>query len=113
MKKLTAIALAFLFAAPLMAEEVDRTLDAASDGAVDVSNIAGSISVDGWNRNEVHVRGTLGRNVEELIFERDGDRITIKVKVPKRGGSGKVVNSYERDRVRAWRLRRLPQLRRS
>ena len=88
MKKLTAIALAFLFAAPLMAEEVDRTLDAASDGAVDVSNIAGSISVDGWNRNEVHVRGTLGRNVEELIFERDGDRITVKVKVPKRGGSG-------------------------
>jgi DUF4097 and DUF4098 domain-containing protein YvlB len=88
MKKLTAIVLAFLLAAPAMAEDVDRTLDAASDGSVEVSNIAGSISVDGWDRNEVRVSGTLGRNVEELIFERDGDRITVKVKVPKRGGSG-------------------------
>jgi DUF4097 and DUF4098 domain-containing protein YvlB len=34
------------------------------------------------------VTGTLGRNVEELVFERNGDRIEIKVKVPKRGGRG-------------------------
>ena len=88
MRKLTAIALAILYAAPVAAEEVDRTLDAASDGAVHVSNIAGSVAVDGWNRDEVHVKGTLGRNVEELIFERDGDRVTVKVKVPKRGGRG-------------------------
>jgi hypothetical protein len=88
MKRLTAIALAFLFTAPVAAEEVDRTLNAASDGAVEVSNIAGSVTVEGWSRNEVQVKGTLGRNVEELIFERDGDRVTIKVKVPKRGGRG-------------------------
>ena len=30
--------------------------------------------------------GTLGRNVEKLIFERDGDEITIKVKVPGNNG---------------------------
>ena len=65
MKKLTAIALAILFAAPVAAEEVDRTLDAASDGTVHVSNIAGSVAVDGWNRSEVRVEGTLGRDVEE------------------------------------------------
>ena len=88
MKKLTAIALAILFAAPIAAQEVDRTLDAASDGAVQVSNIAGSVTVEGWSRNEVNVQGTLGRNVEELIFERDGDRVLVKVKVPKRGGRG-------------------------
>jgi DUF4097 and DUF4098 domain-containing protein YvlB len=89
MRKLTVIALAFFFMAPAVAaEEVDRSLDAASDGAVDISNIAGSVSVDGWNRDQVQVKGTLGRNVEELIVERDGDRVTIKVKVPKRGGRG-------------------------
>jgi DUF4097 and DUF4098 domain-containing protein YvlB len=88
MKRLTAIALAFLFTAPVAAEEVDRTLNAASDGAVEVSNIAGSVTVEGWSRDEVQVKGTLGPNVEELIFERDGDRVTIKVKVPKRGGRG-------------------------
>ncbi len=88
MKKLTVIALALLFAAPVAAEEVDRTLDAAPDGTVDVSNIAGSVSVDGWDREQVRVTGTLGRNVEELIFERDGDSIMIKVKVPRKGGRG-------------------------
>jgi DUF4097 and DUF4098 domain-containing protein YvlB len=88
MKKLTVIALALFFATPVLAEEVDRTLDAAADGNVEISNIAGSVTVEGWNRDQVHVTGTLGRNVEELIFERDGDRINIKVKVPKRGGSG-------------------------
>ena len=88
MKRLTAIVLSALLAMPVAAEEVDRTLDAASDGHVKVSNISGSISVNGWSRNEVEVTGVLGRNVEELIFERDGDRITIKVKVPRNSGRG-------------------------
>ena len=88
MRKLTVIALAIFFMAPVAAEEVDRTLDASPDGSVNISNIAGSVAVDGWNRDEVNVKGTLGRNVEELIVERDGDRVTIKVKVPKRGGRG-------------------------
>ena len=88
MKRLTAIVLSALLAMPVAAEEVDRTLDAASDGHVKVSNISGSISVNGWSRNEVEVTGVLGRNVEELIFERDGDRISIKVKVPRNSGRG-------------------------
>ncbi|MGB5469474.1 MAG: DUF4097 family beta strand repeat-containing protein [Woeseiaceae bacterium] len=88
MKKLIAITLGFLLAMPVMAEEVDETLDAAADGQVDISNIAGSISVTGWSRNAVEVTGTLGRNVEELIFERKKDKVTVKVKVPRHGGRG-------------------------
>ncbi|MEJ2256456.1 MAG: DUF4097 family beta strand repeat-containing protein [Woeseiaceae bacterium] len=85
MKKLYVMALATLVPLAAMAEEIDRTLDAAADGSVHISNISGSVKVDGWNRDEVQVQGFLGRNVEELIFDRDGDRITIKVKVPKKG----------------------------
>jgi DUF4097 and DUF4098 domain-containing protein YvlB len=85
MKKLYVIALETLLPLAAMAEEIDRTLDAAADGSVHISNISGSVKVDGWNRDEVQVKGFLGRNVEELIFDRDGDRITIKVKVPKKG----------------------------
>ena len=88
MKTLTAITLGFLLAMPVMAEEVDETLDAAADGQVDISNIAGSITVTGWSRNAVEVTGTLGRNVEELIFERKKDKVTVKVKVPRHGGRG-------------------------
>ena len=75
-------------AMPAMAEEVNRTLDAAADGHVDVSNISGSIKVKGWSRDQVEVTGELGRNVEELIFERSGDKITIKVKVPRKSSRG-------------------------
>src|SRR6056300_662912 len=86
MKRLTVILLGTLIALPVVAEEVDRTVDAAAD--VHVSNIAGEVTISGWSRNEVEVTGELGRDVEELIVERDGDKVTIKVKVPKRGGRG-------------------------
>lgn len=88
MKRLTAILLSTLLALPAAADEVDKTIDASSDGHVNVSNIAGEVTIAGWSRNQVEVTGELGRNVEELIVERDGDRVTIKVKVPKRGGRG-------------------------
>lgn len=88
MKRTLSTILACLLSVTAFAEEVDRTVDASADGHVDVSNIAGSIAVKGWKRNQVEVSGTLGRNVEELIVERDGDKVIIKVKVPKRGGRG-------------------------
>ena len=89
MKKIIiATSMACLLTATAFAEEVDRTIDASSDGHVDVSNISGSVTVHGWTRDSVEVTGTLGRNVEELILERDGDKVLIKVKVPRRGGRG-------------------------
>ena len=88
MKKLIMTVLACLLSVTAFAEEVDRTIDASSDGNVNISNISGSVTVNGWTRNSVEVTGTLGRNVEELILERDGDDIVIKVKVPKHGGRG-------------------------
>ena len=65
------------------AEEVDRTVDAASDGHVDIINISGSIEVYGWSKDSVEVTGELGEKVEELIVERDGDKVLVKVKVPR------------------------------
>jgi len=88
MKKLTVIALSVLLAFPAMAEEVEKTLDAAPDGHVDVSNTAGSVTVSGWSRDQVEVTGTLGRNVEELVVERNKDKITIQVKGPRKSGRG-------------------------
>jgi DUF4097 and DUF4098 domain-containing protein YvlB len=77
--------IATLLATNAFAEDVTRTLDAASDGTVEVSNIAGSIEIRGWSRKEVEVEADLGDDVEELVFERDGDRVLIKVEVPRRG----------------------------
>lgn len=73
-----------LLALPVFADQqVDRTLDAAAESYVEVSNTSGSTRITGWSQNKVRVQGTLGDKVEELIFERDGDDIVIKVKVPR------------------------------
>ena len=88
MKKLLVLILGATLATAVMAEEINRTVDAAKDGHVDISNISGDVTVHGWKRSEVEVTGTLGRNVKELIVERDGDKVLIKVKVPRNGGRG-------------------------
>ena len=75
-------------AVPVHAEEVDRTIDAAADGYVYISNTSGSVTVSGWSNSAVEVTGELGHNVEELILERDGDRVTVRVKVPRKSRRG-------------------------
>ena len=80
-----------LLALSVNAKEVNETIDAASDGHVDIINIAGSIEVYGWSENSVEVTGELGERVEELILERNGDKVLVKVKVP-RSNSGKIAS---------------------
>jgi len=93
MNRLVVTTLACLLAVTAFAEKLDRTVDASADGRVDVSNIAGSVKISGWSRDAVEVTGTLGRNVEELILERDGDKVLIKVKVPKKHGRAVGIDS--------------------
>ncbi len=83
MKMFRVLVISLMATAACAAEDVNRTLDAAADGDVYISNVAGSIVVHGWTRNQVEVTGELGNGVEELIFERDGDEINIKVKLPR------------------------------
>lgn len=85
MKNYTLTLLGMICATPLVAAEINESMDADADGTVSVSNIAGSVDVQGWSRNQVEVTGELGDDVEELIFERDGDEIEIKVKTRRRG----------------------------
>lgn len=80
-----------LLATDAGADEVTRRIDAASRSNVSISNVAGSIEVSGWSRNEVEVVADLGRNVEELIVERDDDDVVIKVQVP-RGSSRNIAS---------------------
>lgn len=69
------------------AGDVNESIDAADDGHVDIFNTAGTIEVVGWSKDRVEVTGELGDNVEELVLERDGDTVIVKVKVPQGDGS--------------------------
>jgi len=91
MKKLLSLVFGVSLAGSVIAGEVNETIDAAADGQVDVVNIAGSVEVIGWSNNSVQVTGTLGDKVEELILERNGDRVLVKVKVP-RNSHGKIAS---------------------
>ncbi len=64
-------------------EEIDKTLAADADGEVLVSNIAGTVVIRGWKKKEVRVSGELGKGTRELLFERDGSRVEIRVEIEK------------------------------
>ena len=65
-------------------EEYKQSMDASADGHVRVYNTSGSIEIIGWSKKSVDVDAYLGDDVREVIFERDGDEILVKVKVPNR-----------------------------
>lgn len=88
MKLTRIIAISCLWLSPAYADDVNEIMDADPDGTVTVSNVAGSVEVAGWSRDQVEVNGELGSRVDELIFERDGDEILIKVKVPRNSNGG-------------------------
>ncbi|MEN8375121.1 MAG: DUF4097 family beta strand repeat-containing protein [Gemmatimonadota bacterium] len=71
----------------LAQREIDETRALRANGRVEVENLAGSIEVRGWNRDEVRVTGTLGRNVEDVDIVASGGRVSIRVRHPRRGGS--------------------------
>ena len=65
----------------LAGEEFDKILAADADGEVLISNIAGSVDIQGWGKKEVRVVGELGKNVRELVFVRDGSHVEIRVEI--------------------------------
>lgn len=66
---------------------IDKTVAVAADGTVRVSNIAGSVEVTTWNRNQVHIGGTLGADVKKLEVDKAGGGVDIRVVYPRHGNA--------------------------
>jgi DUF4097 and DUF4098 domain-containing protein YvlB len=66
-------------------QQVDRRLATGAGGAVEISNVSGSVRVTAWDRNEVQVTGTLGRGTERLDFANEGGRVVVRVVLPRSG----------------------------
>ncbi len=69
----------FGMAPSAIAKDIDERNSADAEGHVHVSNTAGTITVIGWDENEVEVTGTLGDGTKGLEFKREGRHTTIKV----------------------------------
>ena len=61
---------------------INERAPADPSGTVEISNVAGTVRVSGWDRNEVEVTGELGEGAERLEFV-TGDKVTrVKVILP-------------------------------
>lgn len=76
------LALAAASSAALADTPIDETIEADSMDLIDVANLAGSVTVRGTNRNDVHVTGSLADGAERLDVERNGDRLIVHVIYP-------------------------------
>lgn len=54
-----------------------------ADGRVYVNDVAGTVVVNGWNRNEVLITGELGSGVDHLEVSGDANELRVMVKLPK------------------------------
>lgn len=65
------------------ATSVDEHRAANPQGEVEIDNVAGSIEVQGWDKSEVAVNGTIGKDVERVDVTGDSNRTSIRVILPK------------------------------
>lgn len=70
----------------LAGEKIDKNIAASSRGEIEIEVPRGTVTVTGWDKDSVQVSGELDDDMEKLVFERSGDRVEFKVKLPSRWG---------------------------
>ncbi|MGD8384693.1 MAG: DUF4097 family beta strand repeat-containing protein [Lysobacterales bacterium] len=74
------VTLMALLPLPAAADEaIDKHWDIDANAMVSVENTAGSIKIQGWDRNEVHLTGKLGSNVRELEAKQSQSGLELTV----------------------------------
>jgi DUF4097 and DUF4098 domain-containing protein YvlB len=62
----------------LSEQAVSQSAPMSANGTLDVSNVSGEVTIRGWDRPEVQVKGEIG-DEQKLEFSADGDRTRIEV----------------------------------
>jgi DUF4097 and DUF4098 domain-containing protein YvlB len=78
--KITAVLLMLASASAFAGKSVDERWDLDADAMVSIENIAGSIEVRGWDRNEARLTGNLGNSVDELEISASDSSLQITVR---------------------------------
>jgi hypothetical protein len=84
-----AFALGACCASPVLlaATPINQTRALDARGRIEIDNLKGRIQVRAWNRNEVHISGSLGQGVEKLVIDGDADNLVVRVQYPKQIGA--------------------------
>ena len=84
MKQASGLLLMAALSAPALADKpIDETRPLNADARVSVSNCAGTIHVQAWDKNSLSLTGQLGDGVEKLVIDGDPSKLRIEVKLPK------------------------------
>lgn len=88
LKSFVAVALLVAGTAATAATPINERHPLNAGGRLSVKNLAGSIEVKAWDRNEVQLSGWLGEDVEKLEVSGDAASLAIEVRYPRkmRGG---------------------------
>lgn len=78
------LAAAFAPAALAATRQVDQHVAAGATDTVEIINVAGNIDLQGWDKTEVAVSGTIGDGVERVELATAGTHVTLRV-VEKKG----------------------------
>lgn len=81
-KLLLLMAIALASSAAWAGESVDVTKSASATPTVEIENLAGSVKISGWDREEIKVSGVLGDDTDGLDFSGSGDSFDIEVEIP-------------------------------
>ena len=79
----TAVLALILVSGAAAQQRIEERLATSAGGSVEVINTSGSVRVTGWDRNEIQITGTLGRGAERLEITPSGDRVEIRVVLPR------------------------------
>ena len=60
-------------------QAVDRILDSSPTPTISIEHMQGNIDVQVWDKAQVQVIGTLGKDAQALVFTRSGKQINIEV----------------------------------
>lgn len=89
-RRLLTLSLLACFAAPAAwaATPINQTRPLDARGKIEIENLKGRIQVRVWDKQEVHISGSLGQGVEKLVVEGDRQHLVVRVQYPKRTGWG-------------------------
>jgi hypothetical protein len=81
---LAGLVLALPLAAAAGGKSFEQRIAADANGEVVISNVSGTVTVRGWDRNEVYVKGELDEDVQRVAVESAGSgRVIVKVVLPR------------------------------
>lgn len=93
MKKLLIVAYLTCISSISAGERIDKSLEVSADGSVEIHNNRGKVTIEGWDKNKVSVKGKLDDLTKKFVFSREGDKTIIRVILPDTNTNGNVGGS--------------------